>query len=280
MKRPLSDLRGGVALVTGAASGIGRKTAEKLAEHGMRVIICDVNEAGLAETAQLVAARGECLLTRTVDVSNRAAMRAFADEVHALVPALDLLVNNAGVGLSGGMLTTPLEDWDWVLSVNLGGVIHGCHYFVPKMAERRRGHVVNVSSMLGYYGAPHLIGYATSKFAVYGLSESLRNELRSQGIGVSVICPGVIDTGIVKETRFRTGAAVDPEKLRERALRLYKQRNYQPERVADAILEAIRCNTGVVPVTPEAWISYGLSRISHRLSRGFGRLLSGGMEPQ
>ena len=133
--------------------------------------------------------------------------------------------------------------------------------------------------MLGYYGAPYILGYSTSKFAVFGLSESLRNELRPHGIGLSVICPGVIDTGIVKNTRFRTDQPTDSESLRERAMRLYKKRNYQPERVADAIVNAIRCNTSVVPVTPEAWISYGLSRVSHRLSRGFVRLLSGGMEP-
>lgn len=273
------DLQGRVALVTGAARGIGRATALALGQAGAQVIISDVNEAALADVAGLLRDRGRLLLSRRVDVSSRAEMEAFADAVHALVPAVDVLVNNAGVGLAGGILTTRLEDWSWVLGVNLWGVIHGCHFFVPKMAQRARelgpdaaGHVVNVSSALGYYGGARTIGYVTSKFAVFGLSESLRNELAPSGVGVSVICPGIIDTDIISTTRFRPDGAGDGERIRAQVLKMYKRRNYPPEHVAEAIVDAVQTRRSVVPVTAEAWLLWLTSRVSAKLSHAFGRL--------
>lgn len=271
------DLRGRVALVTGAARGIGRATALALADAGAQLIISDVNAAALDELAKTLRERGRLLLAQTVDVSSRSAMADFAQAVHAQVPAVDVLVNNAGVGLSGGIQSTTLDDWGWVLGVNLWGVIHGCHYFVPKMIEQAKlggapGHVVNVSSAFGYYGGSRTIGYCTSKFAVFGLSESLRNELAPHGIGVSVICPGVIDTDIISTTRISAEPGRSADRMRERVQKMYKRRNYPPEGVAEAIVQAVRCRRAVVPVTAEAWLLWFTSRVSAKLSHRFGNL--------
>ncbi len=273
------DLQGRVALVTGAARGIGRATAMALADAGCQLIISDVNRAALDELAATLRERGRLLMAQTVDVSSREAMTEFAAAVHAQVPAVDVLVNNAGVGLAGGINDTTLDDWQWVLGINLWGVIHGCHFFVPKMIEQAKlggpaGHVVNVSSAFGYYGGARTLGYCTSKFAVFGLSESLRNELEPHGIGVSVICPGVIDTDIISQTRIRLPPGRDAERMRDRVQKLYKKRNYPPEHVAEAIVQAVRCRRSVVPVTTEAWLMWLTSRVSAKLSHRIGGLVN------
>jgi NAD(P)-dependent dehydrogenase (short-subunit alcohol dehydrogenase family) len=248
-----SNLSGRTVLVTGAGSGIGRETALLAARRGASLVICDVDEAGLAETEKRAA--GSARIARRVDVADREEMRAFADEVGAV----DLLVNNAGVGLAATFLDTTLEDWDWIVSINLLGVVHGCHFFVPKMIEAGRGgHVVNLASMAGYFASPALAAYTATKFAVLGLSEALREELRPHDIGVTAVCPGVINTPITVNSRAR-GAADDPA-VRERFVRMYQRRNYGPEKVADRILRAVHRERTVAPVAPEAWAAYFLKR--------------------
>lgn len=259
-------------LVTGAASGIGRETALAFARQGADLVICDVDEKRLDATASGARALGRRVFARRVDVSKREEMRAFAEEVHADGGALDVLVNNAGVALGGGFLETSLEDWDWILSINLLGVIHGCHFFLPPMVKRKRGHVVNVSSVAGYF-APALLGaYCTTKFGVFGMSEALRAELAVHGIGVTTICPGVIDTPIVGAAR-RRGKMVAPE-LQARVAELYKKRGYGPERVAAVILDAVARKRAVVPVTAEAWFLYAAKRIAPGLSARVFSLIS------
>ncbi|MDQ3031273.1 MAG: SDR family NAD(P)-dependent oxidoreductase [Myxococcota bacterium] len=253
-----TKLEGKVALVTGAAGGIGRATALALAEQGARLVVCDVDEPGLREIAAQLGER--LVLSRRTDVSSRDDMRALADEVHARVPALDVLVNNAGVGLSGSFVDTSLEDFEWIVGINLWGVIHGCHFFVPKMVEAGAGRsVVNVSSALGYFAGAEISAYATTKFAVFGLSESLRAELAPAGIHVATICPGIIATGIIGKSRFR--GVADEDGMRARVAELYRKRNYGPEKVADAIVDAIRKRRDVVPVSPEAWGLWYLKRL-------------------
>jgi NAD(P)-dependent dehydrogenase (short-subunit alcohol dehydrogenase family) len=266
-------------LITGAGSGIGRETALLFAARGATLFLCDVDEPGLEETAQDARRSGGKVHGYVVDVSRRDAMLSFAATVHEKVQAVDVLVNNAGVGLSGGVLDTELDDWEWVISINLWGVIHGLHYFVPPMVRRKKGgHVVNVASAAGFMAPPDLAAYGTTKYAVVGLSEALRGELGPHGIGVSVICPGVINTKIVKTARLK-GSGVSRSDLVE----LYERRNYGPEKVANAILGAVIKNRAIVPVTPEAWVMYSLKRalpettpaLVHRvLERGLGRARS------
>jgi NAD(P)-dependent dehydrogenase (short-subunit alcohol dehydrogenase family) len=249
-----------VALVTGAASGIGRETALALARAGADLIVCDVDEAGLEAIAAAIGALGRAVSARRVDVADAGAMEEFAAAVHREREAVDVLVNNAGVALGGDFLDTTLEDWRWIVSINLWGVIHGCHFFVPPMVKRARGgHVVNVSSAAGFVASRQLNAYATTKFAVFGFSEALRDELMEHDIGVSTICPGLINTPITRNARLR-GRAAQPG-ARESVVELYERRRYGPERVAAAILRAIARNRAVVPVTPEAWALYWIKRL-------------------
>jgi len=267
------NLHGRTVVVTGAGSGIGRETALLAASRGAGLAICDLDDGGLAEVAGRARSLGRGVVSRRVDVGDREQMRAFAEAVHREAGPADLLVNNAGVGLAAGFLDTELEDWDWILPINVMGVVHGCHFFVPKMVERGAGgHVVNLSSMAGYHASPALVAYSATKFAVLGLSEALREELRPHGIGVTAVCPGVINTPITTSTRVR-GAAAEPG-ARERFVALYQRRGYGPERVARNILKAVERNRSVAPVAAEAWVAYGMKRISPRLAGWAARRLA------
>jgi NAD(P)-dependent dehydrogenase (short-subunit alcohol dehydrogenase family) len=272
MSRPRLDvrnLRGRLALVTGAASGIGRASALALARRAATLAICDVNEAGLSETEVAARALGVDVLARRVDVARAEDVLGFADQVHARFAAVDLLMNNAGVGLGGGFLDTSLEDWRWIVDINLMGVVHGCHAFVPKMvASGRGGHVVNVASMAGYVASSTLPAYVATKFAVLGLSEALREELAPHGIGVTALCPGIIHTPIVTSSRMRGPAASDA--ARAQMARAFARRNYPPERVAENMLRAVQRNRAVAPISPEAWSFYYLKRFAPSVVRWIG----------
>jgi len=254
-----TTLTGRTALVTGAGSGIGRATALAFARRGADLALCDRDEEGLAQTEAMARALGREVLARRVDVSQRDEMKAFADAVHARVEAVDILMNNAGVGLGALFQDSSLEDWDWIVGINLMGVVYGCHEFVPAMVKRARGgHVVNVSSAAGYVATAELAAYSTTKFAVLGLSEALRLELHPHGIGVTAVCPGIINTAITRTSPMR-GIADSPE-ARARVVRVYERRNYGPERVAENVLKAIHRNRAVAPISPEAWVLYYAKR--------------------
>jgi len=257
----VTNLDGKTVLVTGAASGIGKATALAFARRGANLILCDINEAGLAETEQQIRALGREVFAQRVDVANRHDMSVFADAVHARVEAVDILMNNAGVALGAGMLDTSLEDWDWIVGINFWGVIHGCHYFVPAMVKRGRGgHVINLSSTAGYVAGEALLAYSTTKFAVLGLSEALRDELSRHGIGVTAVCPGVINTPITLSARMRGVQAIPS--VRDGMIDAFRRRNYPPERVADNILKAVQRNRAVAPISPEAWFAYAVKRLA------------------
>jgi NAD(P)-dependent dehydrogenase (short-subunit alcohol dehydrogenase family)/pimeloyl-ACP methyl ester carboxylesterase len=265
---------GRLVLVTGAASGIGRATALAFAAAGARVVAADRDAAGAADTAET------CLLTgaydawgEVVDVSDEQAMEELAGKVAAEYGVVDVLVNNAGIGLSGPFLDTSSEDWKKVLDVNLWGVIHGCRIFGGQMAERGQGgHIVNTASAAAYLPSRALPAYSTSKAAVLMLSECLRAELAGRDIGVTAVCPGIVNTNITATARFAGVDETEEKRRQKRTARLYGLRNYPPEKVAEAILRAVVRNQAVVPVTPEARGARVLSRVSPGLLRAFARI--------
>ncbi|MFI8290316.1 SDR family oxidoreductase [Streptomyces sp. NPDC085614] len=265
---------GQLVLVTGAASGIGRATAFAFAEAGARVVAVDRDAEGAARTAEMARLIGAPeAWAETVDVSDEQAMEKLAAKVLGEYGVVDVLVNNAGIGLTGSFFRTTSEEWKRVLDVNLWGVIHGCRIFGGQMAERGQGgHIVNTASAAAFQPSRALPAYSTSKAAVLMLSECLRAELADSGIGVSAICPGIVNTNITATARF-AGAGEEEQKRRQKqASRLYGLRNYPPEKVADAILRAVVRNQAVVPVTPEARGSRLLSRFSPRILRAIARL--------
>jgi NAD(P)-dependent dehydrogenase (short-subunit alcohol dehydrogenase family) len=263
------ELHGKLALVTGAGSGIGRATALALAREGMRVVVVDRDERAAEDVGRALGAQSALVVT--VDVSDREAMRALAARVHGIAPALDVLVNNAGIAQAGRMIDTSLEDWDAVMDVNLGGVLHGCHFFVPNMVKRGAGgHVVNMSSMVGLVALPGVIAYTTSKFAVRGLSEGLRAELAPHGIGVSAICPGVTRTNISGAMRFSDALSGNKATLQ----RFGGSFGHSPDSVARAVVRAIRGNRGTVPVALETRALAMLGRISPTVSGMLGAAIA------
>ncbi|MFF4800225.1 SDR family oxidoreductase [Streptomyces sp. NPDC001351] len=265
---------GQLVLVTGAGSGIGRATAFAFAEAGARVVVVDRDAEAAARTAELSRLVGAPeAWAETADVSDEHAMEKLAEKVATEYGVVDVLVNNAGIGLSGSFLDTSPEDWKKVLDVNLWGVIHGCRLFGRQMAERGQGgHIVNTASAAAYQPSKALPAYSTSKAAVLMLSECLRAELAGRGIGVSAICPGFVNTNITSTARFAGVDAEAEQRRQKKAARLYGLRNYPPEKVADAILRAVVRNEAVVPVTPEARGAHFMSRFTPRALRAIARM--------
>lgn len=265
---------GQLVLVTGAGSGIGRATAFAFAEAGARVVAVDRDAETAARTAEMSRLIGAPeAWGETVDVTDEQAMEKLAEKVAREYGVVDVLVNNAGIGLSGSFLDTSAEDWRKVLDVNLWGVIHGCRLFGKQMAERGQGgHIVNTASAAAYQPSKALPAYSTSKAAVLMLSECLRAELAGQGIGVSAICPGFVNTNITATARFAGVDAEEEKRRQKKSSRLYGLRNYPPEKVADAILRAVVKNQAVVPVTPEARGAHLMSRFTPKALRAIARL--------
>jgi len=269
MSLPQGRMRDKIVVITGAGSGIGRATALAFAKQGARIAACDIDQARLDGLATALGERA--LLVRKVDVADRAQVQAFADEVHAQVSAADVIVNNAGVAIGGTFLETSLDDWDWLLGINVKGVVHGCHYFIPKMVARGQGgHVVNISSILGIYAAPNVAAYVASKFAVRGLSQSLRTELEPHKIGVTAICPGMINTQIVADGRMNAHIT----DLKSKVMATFARRGAPPEIVAREILAAVRTNPAVRAVGRDAMVIAALARMAPEITTRLGRLLS------
>ncbi len=260
------DLKGKQVLVTGAASGIGRSTALAFARQGASLIVSDISSAQLDGTAKAVRALGVPCRSYQVDVADGAAMRNFADAVHAAIGGVDVLVNNAGIGYLGPFLRSPLESWRRVLDVNVMGVVHGCHYFGQRMVEAGGARqIINVASLAGIAPAPNMSAYAASKHAVMGLCDVLAMELTDTEVGVTAICPGIINTPITNAQDSVSEAITDEQIGRLRSY--YDANGVSPDVVAEAIVDAARTGRPLVLVGPYARPLYHLKRISRRLVR-------------
>ncbi len=263
----MRNIEGKIAFVTGAGSGIGLATARALAAAGAVVAVSDVMAETAGQAADSIKENGGQARAFVLDVSNRQMTIEVAREVQSAMGIPSILVNNAGIAVGGTFLDTSQDNWERVVAVNLMGVVHCSRSFLPMMVSTgQEGHLVNVASMLGYTAARGVSAYCATKFGVVGFSECLRAELRSHGIGVSVICPGVVRTNIISSGVLES-EEFDVEEKRKAIEAFYEKRNYPPERVAKAIVKAIRKNRAMVPVTPEAWLSYYLKRLSPSLAR-------------
>ena len=266
-----------VVVITGAGSGIGRATAHAFARQGARLHLVDIHRGrveGAAAEVRLLCPEAH---THVVDVRDAAAMEQLAQAVYARHARVDVLLNNAGVGHSALVQETSLDDWRWVLEVNLWGVIHGVHAFVPRLIDQGgRAHIVNTASLAGLIGLPSMAPYCASKFAVVGMSEALGAELAPFGIRVTAICPGVISTDIIRSGRLE--GAVGERK--RQVMSFYEKRGIPPERVARDILRAVRSNAPLATTLGASYPALLLRRLSPRLYRAtaglaLGRIIGG-----
>lgn len=222
------------AVVTGAGSGLGRALAVEIASRGGRVVAADIDERGAAETAQQIqSAGGEAHVVRC-DVGEAAQVDHLAETARSLLGEIDLVANNAGVAVSGPFTDIGAEDWEWIMRVNLWGVIHGCRAFLPAMKARRRGYVLNVASLAGLLSAPQMSAYNVTKSAVVALSETLYGEYRGHGVHVGVLCPSFFATRILESGRGQ----LDPRMTR-RAAAFMRRSTVQAPEVARLAIDGV-----------------------------------------
>ncbi|HAS12314.1 MAG TPA: acetoin dehydrogenase [Acidimicrobiaceae bacterium] len=246
----MKTFQGRVGAITGAGSGIGRAVATELARRGAEVALCDVDDAGLAETADRIQAMGTRVSTQRVDVADRQAVEEWADKVAADHGKVNLIINNAGVALGANVETMSYEDLEWLMGVNFWGVVHGTKAFLPHLRAAGEGHIVNISSVFGMMGIPSQSAYNAAKFAVRGFTEALRIELDADGgkVSCTTIHPGGIKTNIARNGRFddatmsgmgMSDLVQDPDKVLEMTERAFRT---TPEKAAQVILDAVQAD--------------------------------------
>jgi len=264
---------GKLVVVTGAGGGIGRETLLDFAERGAEVVAVDLDAEANRRTAELAGLLGATAHARELDVGDGEAMEAFANWVERELGAPDIVINNAGIGMAGGFLDTEPEDWERLLRVNLWGVIHGARLFGRQMvAAGKAGHIVNVASAAAFVPARTLTAYATSKAAVRMLSDCMRADLADKDIRVISVCPGFINTGITRTTRFVGASEEEQRRQRERATSLYARRNLGPKAVAEQIRKAVEGGRDEVLVGAEAHGLNWLGRLAPGLTRRLARM--------
>ncbi len=247
----MSFLSTGVAVVTGAGSGIGRALAQQLGAAGSALALADIDEAGLLETAQSLEKKSALVTTHVVDVADEADMRTFAENVGTKHGRVTLLINNAGVSLHGDFAEISLDDFRWLMNINFWGTVYGVKYFMPILKPEKRAHIVNLSSVFGLIGPAGQCAYAASKFAVRGFTEALRHELEGGTVGVSCVHPGGIRTPIAR--RSRIGAGASASKREENIERFERLARTPPEKAAERILRGVECREPRILIGTDAY---------------------------
>lgn len=254
------SLAGRKCLITGAASGIGRAVAIAAAAEGAELFLTDINAVGLATVVtQIRDAGGTVAMSRAMDIADIESMRGFASDIHARYGSLDVLMNVAGIAVWGRIEDLQHQHWRKSIEINLMGPIHVMECFVPAMIRAGRGgHLVNVSSAAGLFGLPWHAAYSASKFGLRGVSEVLRHDLKQHGIGVSLVCPGGVDTGLVNTVEV-VGVNTDDEAVR-RFREHFQRRAVSPEKAARAILKGIKANRYMVFTSADIRVGYWFQR--------------------
>mgnify|MGYP006289186901 FL=1 len=253
----MKSFSGKVAAITGAGSGIGRALALKLAGEGCHLALSDVNAEGLAETAKQCEGRGITVTTASVDVANRQAVHKWADNVVSEHGRVNLVINNAGVAHAGSVEASSYDDYDWIVDINLRGVLYGTKAFLPHLKQARDGgHIVNISSIFGLFSQPGMSAYNMTKFAVRGFTESLRQELALEGASVSATCvhPGGIKTNIARSARMDSSVQelVGGDSTDQAQASFEKLFRTTADQAAEAILKGVRRNRRRVLIGQDA----------------------------
>lgn len=268
------EVRGKLALVTGAGAGIGRATAVELAGNGAaKVVIVDRDLAAANESADAVRAAGAEAVAYQADVTDETGLDDLAAQVRREHGVVDILVNNAGIGMAGRFLETTPQHWDDIMAVNVRAVITGSRAFGAQMVERGEGGtIINMSSAAAFLPSKAMVAYSTTKAAVLGFSEALRADLADEGITVTAVCPGFVNTNIARSTVYAGMSADQQERARQHADASYRRRNFTPEATARAIVKSIKTGPAVLPVAPESKLGYAMRRISPSAIRLLARL--------
>jgi NAD(P)-dependent dehydrogenase (short-subunit alcohol dehydrogenase family) len=255
-----------VAIVTGAASGIGLALSRALVGRGDIVVAADIDVVGAERTARDLTATGPGHATSAeVDVRDAEAVASLVSRTAAREGRLDLMVNNAGIGVGGEVHELTLDHWDRVIDVNLRGVVHGVHAAYPLMVEQRHGHIVNTASLAGLIASPLLAPYSATKHAVVGLSLALRAEAAAYGVGVTAVCPGFVDTPILDGGPADLPPTRLSSRSREMANRFAMGRLYPPDRLARDVLAGVERNRALVVAPAQARLAWRLNRLAPRL---------------
>lgn len=258
----MKDLKNKVAVITGAAEGIGKAIAVAAAAQGMKLVLADISASKLEATVAELKAQGTEVLGVVTDVAQEAAVQKLADQAFAQFGNVHLLVNNAGVAFTKSAWETTAQDWEWIMGVNLYGVTHALRAFIPRMlAKGEEGHIVNTASMAGMISAPALAAYNVSKFGVVTLSEGLYHDLtlRQSKLGVSVLCPSWVNTRIIESERNRDVAQrTDVDKLErisaKASANIMKavQNGLSPDEVAKQVINAVQANQFYILTHPDS----------------------------
>lgn len=237
-----NDVRGKVALITGAAGGIGRALASEMAARGAAVVLADIDAALLESTVAELGGAGARVLARELDVRDSVAVQTLVDDAYSDFGRIDYLFNNAGINVCAELSDTSLDDWNRLIDVNLRGVVHGVHAVYPIMKQQGFGHIVNTASAAGLIPAAAEGAYAATKHAVVGLSSTLRVEAEAFGVRVSVVCPGLVDTPILRSTKY---VGLDSNAL----VNVSPQKPIEPDRAAKLILRGVARNDFYIVLT-------------------------------
>lgn len=256
----MQALAGKVAVITGAGSGIGRALAQLLAQEGCDLALADINSETLQDTAQQLRQQGAKVSCHTLDVANRAATFAFADEVLNQHGSAYLIINNAGVAVSQTIAELSFSDFEWIMGINFWGVVHGTQAFLPHLLENNAGHIVNISSIFGIVSMPSQGAYNASKFAVRGFTEALRQELCQSDVKACCVHPGGIKTNIARAARFYRGIDGRQDAARA-AARFDKVARTTPEQAARTILAGIKAKRPRILIGKDAHLLDWIQRL-------------------
>lgn len=258
----MRQLQNKVAVITGAGSGIGRALAKAFAAQGCHLALVDVNQSGLDDTVEALKHFTQLnITTHLCDVSDRLAMAALPEQIEQQHGAIHLLFNNAGVTINKPFESHSMEDLDFVLGIDLWGVIYGCHYFLPYLKKQKEAHIINTSSLAGFLGLPNQSSYCLSKAAVKSLSESLNSELAIHNIGVTSIHPGTISTNILRSAADKSG---DAKGSTLKLAALMERYGMSPDKLAEKVIKAVLCNKMRVRVGIDSYLGDWFKRLLPR----------------